>query len=235
MSCPSYINRFISLLPDGQVFTTRECLNLGVRASVDKALQKFVKTGFIVRLTRGVFVRSFGLTKLPTILEIATIKAKSFGKDLRIHGQDTAAEHKLTPQGNQEHTYYVDGSTSSFWYRGRRILMKKCSRKSMRMEDSNAGLAIRALWSMRKENVDLLLINKISRLWQSSREEKQKIMLSKAWMPAWLGDFFPPGSYLGPNPNWSSVEPSAPIVRSDTGVFYRPFPDIDRGGDIRPS
>ncbi len=61
MSCPSFVRRFISTLPANQVFTTRECLNLGTRACVDKALQKLVKTGFILRqLTGGVFVRRFG-------------------------------------------------------------------------------------------------------------------------------------------------------------------------------
>ncbi len=235
MSCPSNVLRFISILPAGQVFTTRECLNLGTRACVDKALQKLVKTGYILRLTGGVFVRRFGLVKLPTMLEMAKIKAKAFGKELRIHGTDTAAEHKLTPQGNQEPTFYVDGSTSSFSYQGCRIHLKKCGRKSMRMEDSRAGLAIRALWSMGEENVDQFLINKIAHLWQSNRDEKQKIFLSKAWMPAWLGDFFPPSTYLGPQPNWANVRPNNQIVSAGLSVFYRPFPFVDRGGDIRPS
>ncbi len=168
---------------------------------------------------------------------VAKIKAKAFGKDLRIHGKDTAAEHNLTAQANQEHTYYVDGSTSSFWYQGRRIHLKKCSGKMMRMEDSRAGLAIRALWSMRKQYVDEFLINKISHLWQSSREEKQKILLSKAWMPAWLGDFFPANLVsLGlKSANWNTGRPSNSIVREVQGAFYKPFPYVDRGGYIRPS
>jgi hypothetical protein len=235
MSCQSYVQRFISILPPGQAFATRECLNLGTRACVDKALQKLVKTRYLLRLTPGVFVRTFGLVKLPTVLEIAKIKAKAFGKELRIHGTDTAAEHNLAAQANQEPTFYVDGSTSSFRYQGQRIHLKKCSRKSMRMEDSKAGLAIRALWSLGKDVVNDWHINKVLHLWQSSREEKQKIMLSKAWMPAWLGDFFPPTTYLGPNPNWATVQPSSPIVRDAHGAIYIPFPHIGGGGDIRPS
>jgi hypothetical protein len=225
MSCPSYVRRFVSTLSEGQVFTTRDCLILGKRANVDKALQKLVKTKAIVRLARGVFIRCIGTIKLPSMHEMAKIKAKAFGKNLRIHGKDTAAMQGLMPDENEEHTFYVDGSTSSFQYRGCKINLKRCSRKRMTIEDTRAGLAIRALWAVGRRNVNYSLVEKISHFWHSNNIEKQAIYHSKAWMPSWLGDFFPPTTYLGPQPRWTTDIPPALQVKSDTAQLYQPFSD----------
>ena len=233
MSCRSFIQRYISTLPEGQVFTTRDCLVYGTRATVDKALQRFVRLEQIIRLARGVFVRNIGNIKIPTMLEMAIIKAKAFGKELRIHGMDTASIHKLVEAGNQEPTYYVDGSTSSFAYQGRQIHLKKASKKRMMMSDSNAGRAIRALWAIGRKAIRWSHLDKISHLWHSNNEEKQKIYLAKAWMPAWLGDFFPPTRYLGPEPNWLKASAPCPGVRCNPEGSYVPFRRINKLGKSR--
>jgi len=200
MYCASYIHRFISMLDDGQVFTTRDCLIFGTRDCVDKALQKLVKANFITRLARGVFARFSGAKNLPSFREIAIIKARAFGKELRVHGLDTAANNNLIKAGNEQPTYYVDGSSSSFVYFDKgRIHLKKASKKRVKMTDSKAGLAIRALWVIGKKEITHEHISKISHYWHSSREEMQKILLSKAWMPAWLGDKFQPTAAYGPD------------------------------------
>jgi hypothetical protein len=155
---------------------------------------------------------------------MAQIKAKAFGKELRIHGKDTAAQQGLTPEANEETTFFVDGSSSSFVYRRRRIHLKKCSKKMMTMQDSKAGLAIRALRCVGIKAFDYSFIEKIAHFWHSNNQEKEKIYRSKPWMPAWLGDFFPPYTYLGPQPNWAQTVAQSPQVNCDRAAVYIPFP-----------
>ena len=178
-SCLSFIRRHISNMKDGQIFTTRDCLIYGKRSNVDHALFKCVRSGIIVRLTRGVFTRFTSDLQLPSFFEIATIKAKAFGKEILTHGADTAAKYQMIAKGNEEPTFYVDGSSSCFLYHGSYIHLKKASKKRMHMPDDKAGLAIRALWHMGKEKMFQHFIDKVAILW-NTRAERDKIYRGKA-------------------------------------------------------
>ena len=196
-SCRSYILRHISNMKDGEVFTTRDCLKYGKRSIVDSVLFKLVKDETIYRLARGVFTRWTGNFNFPTFFQMAVIKAKAFGKKLLVHGADTAAKYKLIPKGNEDPTYYVDGSSSAFLYRGQYIQLKKACKKRLQLPDDKAGLALRAIWHMGKDKVDELVLQKIASLW-SPRAEIEKIYRGKAWMTGWIGDLFQTESYFGP-------------------------------------
>jgi len=196
-SCLSFIRRHISRLKEGQIFTTRDCLIYGKRSNVDNALFRCVRGGVIIRIARGVFVRRTSNFTPPSPLEIAIIKARSFGKELLTHGADTCAKYKLIPSGNDQPTYYVDGCTSRFFYQGNYINFRRASKKRMRLLDDRAGLAIRALWHIGKKTIQQIHIDKLDRLW-NIRVEKEKIFTGKAWMPSWLGDRFLTTQYVGP-------------------------------------
>jgi hypothetical protein len=195
-SCLSFIRRHISFMKEGQIFTTRDCLIYGKRSNVDTALFKCVRAGFIKRLTRGVFTRWTGKSTYPSAMEMAKIKAKAFGKELLIHGADTAAKYNLIAKANKNPTFFVDGSTSRFLYRGTYVYLKKACKKRMHMPDDKAGLAIRALWHL-GDRKPQKAIKKLECL-LNTRAEKEKIYKGKAWMPAWLGDHFLTEQYVGP-------------------------------------
>ncbi|MFY0104189.1 hypothetical protein ABTP95_20360, partial [Acinetobacter baumannii] len=78
MSTMARIRRLISSIQLGELFTTRNCLSFGSRGSVDQSLYSLVKSGTIVRVVRGVFMRPG--SDMPTALQLAKIKAESFGK-----------------------------------------------------------------------------------------------------------------------------------------------------------
>jgi hypothetical protein len=195
--CLSYICRHISKLKPGQIFTTRDCLMYGKRSEVDNSLFKLVKQTNIIRLTNGVFARWTSNFQRPTFIEIAKIKAKAFGKQLLIHGADTAAKYSLVSSGNAKPTFYIDGSSSRFRYGDTYVHLKKACKKKMHMPDDKAGLAIRALWHIGERKLMPSLIRKVAPLWDT-RAERDKIYRGKAWMPAWLGDKFLTNQYVGP-------------------------------------
>ncbi|MBS1991330.1 MAG: hypothetical protein JSS83_12485 [Cyanobacteria bacterium SZAS LIN-3] len=200
LTVKSKIRRHFANTPPNTMVATRQLLIHGNRASVDKVLQHLVKTHYIHRLARGVFIRFMGNRVWPTLEEIAAFKAEAFGRDKRKHGNDTAAKLKLKNQANEAPTYYIDGGHSSFSSIHGRIYFKRVSKKRMFMQDSPAGLGIRALWTLGEDCLDEIHIRKASVMWESSRIELEKVLLSKAWMPAWLGDCFQTNRYLGPEP-----------------------------------
>ncbi len=75
MYTATFIRRHIFQLPAGQLFATRHLLAYGSRAAVDQALYRLVRSGVIVRLARGVFVRQEAGAGLPSALQVAAVKA----------------------------------------------------------------------------------------------------------------------------------------------------------------
>jgi len=197
LSCLSFIMRHIANLKDGEIFTTRDCLKYGLRANVDYALYRAVKKQIIVRLARGVFTRNTKNYPKPSHFEMAIIKARAFGKVILKHGKDTAARLDIEADGNPEPTYYVDGSSSRFFYQKTYINLKKACKKRMHIPDDRVGLALRALWHKGKEWVRFNGVDFVFSSW-STRADKEKIHANKAWIPSWLADYFENDVYLDP-------------------------------------
>ena len=103
----TFILSFINRLPSGQIFTTRDLLHTAWRAAVDKALSRLVAKEYIIRLSRGVFIRNDYKVIMPSIEKIAHVKAESFGKHILSHGADAAQQLGLTDTGNKELTFYT--------------------------------------------------------------------------------------------------------------------------------
>lgn len=74
------VRRQIRRIPSDIIFTTRQLLNYSTRAIVDKTLSNLVKSGHIVRLARGVFIRDG--SNIPSLYQIAYAKARAFGKEI---------------------------------------------------------------------------------------------------------------------------------------------------------
>ena len=69
------IRQHITRLGRTEPFTTKDFLTYGPRSSVDQALSRLVKMGYIVRLAPGVFAREND--KDYSQLEISSLKVKS--------------------------------------------------------------------------------------------------------------------------------------------------------------
>lgn len=94
LSTTSYIRRHISGLPARAIFPTRSLLVYGRRATVDKSLSRLAAKGKIVRVTRGLYMKCSAEEKhpLPSIEEVARIKARAFGREIFAHGSTVAKQ-----------------------------------------------------------------------------------------------------------------------------------------------
>lgn len=181
--CTSYIRRHITRLPRNHIFKTREFLSYGSRTAVDQVLFRMVRSGLIIRLARGVFVREG--SKIPELFEIARAKAGAFGKQILRHCNDVAFDLGLTAAGNAEPTFATSGSSSSFLAGATRVHLRHIGPRKVHLGESQAGKALRSLWHLGRglcKNFHIVS-TQAKFLLRSDRDEFRQ---SIAWMPTWM-------------------------------------------------
>lgn len=213
----AYILRHIGALPPEQIFTTRDMLHYGRRNQVDYAMFTLVNTGFLRRLARGVFIRT-EFEREVSFVEIATIKAESFGRRIAKYCVNAANELGVSNEQDSDPTFEIDAHSSSFMFSGIRIRFKGTSPRKFVDKDEKHNLITRALWHVGKTTSNL--DTSIARLWSKlNRVEKLNLKIYARWMPSWLSDRLSHGFYArrtrrrqrsgGPQP-LQSDSPDAP-------------------------
>jgi hypothetical protein len=182
MTC--FIGHHINRYAGDKPFSIRDCLIYGPRSLVDQVFHKFVKQGLIVRLARGVYIKSSAPT--PTIEEIIQVKAAAFGRMIATHGSQAPAKLNASFKNDNKLIYACSGPTSSFRVGDLTVQFIRTNSRKMKLGDSKVGLAIRALWHLGKdawnhETAALLLLS-------FKRIERKQLCLSVRLMPQWMRD-----------------------------------------------
>jgi len=191
------VKRHILKLPVGEPFATRDLLSYGKRDTIDKALQRMVKKGWIIRLARGVFIRSAmdgSKCKLPSLVQIAQTKARAFGKELFIDGRNGAQALQLVPKRGEDQTSFIaSGCSTSFKctapeHKERRIYFKSVRPGAIKLADGKAGQVIRAFMHIGAREFNYDIWNKVrSKLYRSQFDELKDAI---KWMPMWMSDVY---------------------------------------------
>jgi len=179
------IRRHIQRLPRGSLFTTRDMLGYGSRASVDQTMYRLVKRGEILRLARGVFMVEAPDARLPSPVEVAMVKARSFARTILTHGRDIAQSLGIIADGNAEPTFTIDGRSSSFRYQDQVILLKGASPRKM-LDDGKAARAVRALWHIGRHRCDQRSVMLATASF--GRNDRKELQALASLMPAWMND-----------------------------------------------
>jgi hypothetical protein len=204
----TYVKRHVFRLPKDQPFTTRDCLIYGVRSAVDQALYRLVKTGIIRRLARGIFVRD--QKKYFTVLEIANIKAEAFGHKIMRHDFVIPSEVNNLATPIIEPKLFINSRSSQFCVDGKVIKLRGTADRKMKLDGGKAGQALKALWKMGRDNVNLDAITRATSGF--TRTDRQEIIHYMKWLPAWLGGYFIkrdkwPFPLRNPSSPWPTIEP----------------------------
>jgi hypothetical protein len=190
VSTASAIRRYINLLPARQIFSTREVLHLGSRASVDQSLYRMVSDVKLERLASGLFRKVMPGIPPPSIEEVAAAKAKAFSKEIFVHGQDAAYELGIEDSPNAEKIFYVPGSaTSSFLSHahGRRVHFKATAARRLFEVNKRVGKVMRALWHLGPDRLDSGVLKKATI--NLNREEIRALRHFAYRVPWWLARF----------------------------------------------
>lgn len=188
MYTAALIRKHINQLTEDKPFSIREFLNYGSRNAIDQIFYRLVKSGQIIRIARGLFIKN--TSPMPSILDVALAKAHAFGKSLALHGSQAAQQLKLCPDmGSQDEAVYAcSGSSSSFRFGNTRVRFIASSPRKIALGNELAGLAIRALWYLGKLNCSAQLV--CDALAQFNRNDRQALREKIKIMPAWLTDYF---------------------------------------------
>ncbi len=188
MYTSTFIRRHILRLPEGAIFSTREMLNYGRRSAIDQCLHRLVKTGRIIRLAWGLFMKDDIGRTMPSPVTVAKEKARAFGKQIFTDAADAAKLLNLTALGNRQITYAIQGHSSSFKYGNITIHFKGICQRKVSIGDGPVGLAIKALWQLGQEVCDQHAIARAAQ--RFNQQERRQFSQSCHLMPTWMTNIF---------------------------------------------
>lgn len=195
----SRLRRYISALPQYQIFTTRELIPYGgKRSALDAALSRMVARGYLERLCRGVFriFRSDNPTVAPR--EIAEIKLRAFAKRIASIAPVTAMEEPLllieleaesnSDLASNEVVFATNGRSSRFMFGDRQIVVRGLAMRKLALGETKVGLGLRRIWLAGELAFDM---DKLFTLCASfGREDWWELGKSRMFLPWWISDQF---------------------------------------------
>lgn len=170
----------------GEPFTNSQFLNLGSRTAVDKSMSRLVKEFFIIRITRGVFVRPkksrFVGNVMPEISTIIEVIAKDHNEIIQVHGADAVRQFKISTQMPTTPVYYTSGLSREIHIGKLTVKLIHASSRKLQYAGTKLGLALTALWYLGKEQVNDENIHFIS---NNLSPQEFKTLCSSS-IPTWM-------------------------------------------------
>jgi hypothetical protein len=186
------IKNSIEARPLGEPFTSAELLEHGTRVAVDHALSRYVKTGLIARVARGVFVRPktnrFIGQVLPGPEAVARVVAHQTGAKVQVNGAEAAAELQLSTQHSVRPVFHTTGPTRRFRMGALEVTLKHVSPRKLALAGRPAGTALAALWYLGRHQVTEAVIEQVRR--KLPAEEFHVLKAAVPSQPAWMAEAF---------------------------------------------
>ena len=186
----SLVQREIGGISLGQPFTPAALLHLGTRANVDQVLSRLARSGFIERLTRGVYVRPefnrhIGRVR-PEAIRIAKAAASSSNQVISITGAEAARRFGLSTQMPVKPVFLTSGKSRFLKVGKTTIELQHAPTRCLALADRPSGEALVALWYLGKRLVTPQTIEQIKR--GLPPEEFQVLKSASGVLPSWLSD-----------------------------------------------
>lgn len=190
MTTAEHIRERIKSLPKGEPFTSASLLGLGTRASVDQTLSRLMRSGELMRVARGVYVRPktsrFVGAVTPKPWSVVSAMVEESGEKIGVHGAEAARMLGLTTQVPTKTIFLTTGRSRSFLMGERRVELRHVPSRRLILTGRPAGTALSALWYLGKEQVNSSVLATIER--ELSSKEFAALCESASHMPAWMSD-----------------------------------------------
>lgn len=183
---PQLIRQHAEALPEGAPITAKALLHLGNRAAVDQALARLARSGELLRLGRGVYVRPvetrFG-KRAPAVEKVVHGIARALGETVVLHGAAAANNLGLTTQVPVRSIYLTSGPSRRLTL-GRQTVELQHARPWQLVEpETMAGEAVRALGWMGRGQARSAAAKLKSKL---SPTESSALAATRTGLPGWL-------------------------------------------------
>lgn len=172
----------------GSVWAPKAFLDLGSRAAVDQALSRFVRSGFLRRLDRGVYdypklSPRFGRLT-PTPDSVAQAVASATNSKVQVSGAKAANILGLSTQVPAKSIYLTSGPSRRIMLGKQTVQLKHTSPRQLQSPGTRAGLAFQAIRYLGPTGTDDRAIKKISAA--LSPRDKQALRKGVRQGPDWM-------------------------------------------------
>jgi hypothetical protein len=176
----------------GSVFVPGDFLDLGSRQAVDLALHRFVKSGTIRRLTRGVYDFPKEHAVLGPLSPSADVVARALaGRDrtrLQPAGAYAANALGLSEQVPARAVFLTDGPSRTVRIGSMTIQLRQTTPRNMAAAGRLSGLLIQALRELGKEHVTPARVEHLKGTIPAA--ERRALLKDLALAPAWMHPIF---------------------------------------------
>jgi len=176
----------------GSVFVPGDFAALGNRQSVDFALHRLVKQGFLRRLARGIYDYPKSHPQLgPLSPSIEAVADALAGRDkLRLQPSAAYAANllHLTEQVPAKVVFLTDGPSRRIKIGAREIVLRRTTPKAMAATGRMSGLVIQGLKHLGRQHVTMERIAPLRKLLneRDRKQLKEDVDLAPAWMQPFL-------------------------------------------------
>lgn len=173
-------------LPEGATLRAKELLHLGSRAGVDQALSRLERSGEILRITRGVYMRPvqgrYG-PRTPSASAIVEAISHATGETIASHGAVAANILGLSTQVPMRPIYLTSGRSRSLKLGSQTVELRHAPDWQLLMPGEAAGDVVRALsWAGAKQaHRSLKTLRK-----RLPHEELRSLTALRGRLPTWL-------------------------------------------------
>ena len=175
-----------AVLPEGSPLCPNALLHLGSRAAVDQSLSRLARTGQLMRICQGVYMRPivtrFG-TRAPTLGAVIASLSTLWGETIVPCGGVAANVLGLTTQVPVMPVYLTSGPGRRLRLGALTVYMRHALRWQLISPYRPAGDAIRALAWMGPREVEESLGRVVAQL---STEDLSELSAARATLPAWI-------------------------------------------------
>ncbi|TXI81866.1 MAG: hypothetical protein E6Q39_00510 [Crocinitomicaceae bacterium] len=174
--------------PRGTLFFVDSFATIGNTKSVNKALERLVKSGELERVATGIYVRpvidDYIGKVLPSIEEIAVAIAKRDRATIVPTGSYAMYKLGLTTQVPLNIVYYTDTSARKIKIGKQTITFKKASSKNLSFVGEISKLAIQALRTIGKDKATGEEIKQIKKILKNENPKhlQHDLLLAPVWI-----------------------------------------------------
>ena len=187
-SLPQRIEKQASDLPEGALLHPKALLHLGNRAAIDQALSRLARSGRLLRVCQGVYVRPvetrFG-SRPPAIGKVVASLSALWGEMITPCGGAEANGLGLTTQVPVRSVYLTSGPNRRLKFGEVTVELRHAPRWQLVSPHRPAGGAVRALAWLGPEEIETNLRIVERRL---SSEDIEELADARAVMPAWIAE-----------------------------------------------
>ena len=173
----------------GEVYVTKDFLDLGGRAAVDQALSRLVKDGTIRRIGRGLFDYprtnpKLGIQLTPDADRIAQAVARKRGGRLQRSGAFAANALGLSTQVPGRQVYLTDSSSGKVRVGKQTLTIKHASPKTIGSGDKVTGPVMQALYFIGKDGLTDDVLKRLRGT--LSDKDKRKLLRDSRYAVGWV-------------------------------------------------